>query len=182
MSSNELERSLRRFARKERFFRSLVPLGMVGGVIALISLKFSLPPEVTAIPLLWLAWVVMPNSSEAVARLINRRFGEDPDFLCAVEKGSTNAAPIDALRVRAIAKLKRYENTLTLGKKWLALAAVCGWILPLFGALRDDVTISRSEITRVAEATVVESQGTGTQGNMTSRRLPEKVKSLSNLP
>ena len=31
---------------------------------------------------------------EAVARLINRRFGEDPDFLCAVEKGSTNAAPM----------------------------------------------------------------------------------------
>ncbi|MGB0646483.1 MAG: hypothetical protein ACPGQS_04865 [Bradymonadia bacterium] len=173
MSRKELERGLRRFARKERLFRSFIPVGILGGLIALFSLAFSLPAEVSTLLVVWLVWLLLPTSSTAVARLINRQFGDDPDFLCAVEQGRGTAAPVEALRIRAITELQRYESTLTLGRKWFALVAVCGWALPLWGGLENDVTIMRSEMPNVQNTTAVEIARSSVEAHKNDRRLTE---------
>lgn len=174
MSTKTLKQALRRFAFKDRLSSSLVPVSMVGVIVGALSLQYSVPEEVGLFVVFWFVWLMMPRSYTAVARRLNRRFGDDPDFLCAIENERVNSAPMEALRLRSIAELRSHNGSVTLGKKWFALVAMFGWSLPLLGTLGSTGAVSRNEKIKPDELSPVEVIRASAQDEKNKRRLLEK--------
>lgn len=132
MMRRELEADLKMLGLRYRFERVIPLFGMAGVVAGAGIMNGTFPLEVVYCAPLSILLFLLPVSAHRVARAVNRRHGDDPDMLCAVERQDPERPAIQALYGRCCLATRSYLAQWRVGRRWFWVGCSTIWCLPAF--------------------------------------------------
>jgi hypothetical protein len=130
MMRRELEAELKRLGLRYRFER-VIPFFGIAGIIAGVGIMTGgLPLELLYCAPVALLLFFLPVSVHRAARAVNRRHGDDPDMLCAVEGQDSKTPVIQALCHRCRIAASSYLEAWKIGRRWGWIVCSAVWVLP----------------------------------------------------